>query len=78
MWLGSLCTSGLRTSNRHLQLDWTGRSCGLASQVTEPHINGLLTMRPYSPYNAGIKSLRATLPDEIFYWSFCFLNRVFR
>jgi hypothetical protein len=30
------------------------------------------------PFNAGIKSLRATLPDEIFYWGFCFLNREFR
>jgi hypothetical protein len=28
--------------------------------------------------NAGIKSLRATLPNEIFYWGFCFLNRAFR
>jgi hypothetical protein len=26
----------------------------------------------------GIKSLRAKLPDEIFYWGFCFLNRAFR
>jgi hypothetical protein len=24
------------------------------------------------PFNAGIKSLRATLPDEIFDWGFCF------
>jgi hypothetical protein len=30
------------------------------------------------PFNAGIKSLYATPPDEIFYWGFCFLNRVFR
>jgi hypothetical protein len=28
-------------------------------------------------YPAGIKSPRATLPDEIFYWGFCFLNRAF-
>jgi hypothetical protein len=27
--------------------------------------------------NAGIKPLRATLPDEIFYWGFCFLNSAF-
>jgi hypothetical protein len=25
-----------------------------------------------------IESLRATLPDGIFYWGFCFLNRAFR
>jgi hypothetical protein len=25
--------------------------------------------------DAGIKSLRATLAGEIFYWGFCFLNR---
>jgi hypothetical protein len=30
------------------------------------------------PFNAGIKSLLATLPDKIFYWEFCFLNRAFR
>jgi hypothetical protein len=30
------------------------------------------------PFNAGIKSLRAALPDEMFYWGFCFLNRAFR
>jgi hypothetical protein len=30
------------------------------------------------PFNAGIKSLFATLPDEIFYWGFYFLNRAFR
>jgi hypothetical protein len=30
------------------------------------------------PFKAGIKSLRATLPDEIFYWGFCFLNSAFR
>jgi hypothetical protein len=29
------------------------------------------------PFNAGIKSLRATLPDESFSWGFC-LNRAFR
>jgi hypothetical protein len=28
--------------------------------------------------NVGIKSRRATLPDEIFYWGFFFLNRAFR
>jgi hypothetical protein len=28
--------------------------------------------------NAEIKSLRATLPDETFYWGFCFLNHAFR
>jgi hypothetical protein len=27
---------------------------------------------------AGFKSLGATLPDEIVYWAFCFLNRAFR
>jgi hypothetical protein len=32
----------------------------------------------FLPFNAGIKSLRATLDDEIFYWEFCFLNRAFR
>jgi hypothetical protein len=33
----------------------------------------------YSPFNAGIKSLRATLPDDIFFYlEFCFLNRAFR
>jgi hypothetical protein len=26
------------------------------------------------PFNAGIKSLRATLPAEIFYWYFNFLK----
>jgi hypothetical protein len=29
-------------------------------------------------FNPGIKSLRATLPDESFYWGLCFLNRAFR
>jgi hypothetical protein len=28
--------------------------------------------------NAGIKFLRATLPDEIFFWRICILNRAFR
>jgi hypothetical protein len=28
--------------------------------------------------NAGITSLRARIPDENFYWEFCFLNRAFR
>jgi hypothetical protein len=27
------------------------------------------------PFNAGIKSLHATLPDEIFYWGFCLYMR---
>jgi hypothetical protein len=36
-------------------------------------LSGVLTL----PFNAGIKSLRATLHDEIFYWRFCFLNGVF-
>jgi hypothetical protein len=31
----------------------------------------------FKPFNAGIKSFRATLPDEIFYWEFCFLKRAF-
>ena len=45
----SICTSGLRTSHCHLQrsLDWTGRACGLAFQVSGPHTNGLLTMRSH-------------------------------
>jgi hypothetical protein len=30
------------------------------------------------PFNAGIKSLRETVPAEIFYWGFFFLNRAFR
>jgi hypothetical protein len=29
-------------------------------------------------FNAGIKSPRATLPDKILNWGFCFLNRAFR
>jgi hypothetical protein len=32
----------------------------------------------YESFKAGIKSLRATLPDEIFYWEFCFSNRAVR
>jgi hypothetical protein len=28
--------------------------------------------------NAGIKSLRATLSDEMFYWGFFFMKRAFR
>jgi hypothetical protein len=31
----------------------------------------------HQPFNAGIKSVRTTLPDKIFYWGFCFLNCVF-
>jgi hypothetical protein len=31
-----------------------------------------------TPFKAGVKSLSATLHDEIFYWVFCFLNRAFR
>jgi hypothetical protein len=27
--------------------------------------------------NAGIQSIRAMVPEEIFYWAFCFLNRAF-
>jgi hypothetical protein len=44
----SLCTSGLRTSH-HLQqsLNWTGPASVLASQVSRPHTNGLLSMRPH-------------------------------
>jgi hypothetical protein len=30
------------------------------------------------PFKARIKSHRAMLPDEIFYWGFSFLNRAFR
>jgi hypothetical protein len=39
-------TSGPRTSHRNLQrsLDWTGRACGFASQITGPHTIGLLPM----------------------------------
>jgi hypothetical protein len=37
-----------------------------------------LFLRAVNPFNAGIKSLRATLPDEMFYWEFCFLNGAFR
>jgi hypothetical protein len=33
--------------------------------------------KPGSPHISGIKSFRPTLPDEIFYWGFCFLNRAF-
>jgi hypothetical protein len=32
----------------------------------------------YYPFNAGIKSLRAALPDENFLLGFCFFNRAFR
>jgi len=44
----SPCTSGL-TSHRYLQrsLNCIGRACGLASQVSWPHTNELLTMRPH-------------------------------
>jgi hypothetical protein len=40
----SLSTSGPRISHRQLQrsLDWTGRVCGLAFQVTGPHTIGFL------------------------------------
>ena len=46
---GSLCTSDPTASHRHLQLslDWAGRTCGLASQVTGPHTNELLPMGQY-------------------------------
>jgi hypothetical protein len=30
------------------------------------------------PCNVGIKSVRATLSDKIFYWGFCFLNKYMR
>jgi hypothetical protein len=32
----------------------------------------LLHWYTVQPFNAGIKSLRATLPAEIFYWDFNF------
>jgi hypothetical protein len=65
---------------------------GTACSVRSPHRPGLLAAgsarytiwsfaadgNRISPFNAGIKSLRATLPNEIFYWGFCFLNRAFR
>jgi hypothetical protein len=31
-----------------------------------------------NPFIAEIKSLCATVPDEIFYWGFCLLDRAFR
>jgi hypothetical protein len=46
---GSLCTSGPRTSHRHLQgsLDWTGWTNGLASLGTGRHTNELLPLEPH-------------------------------
>ena len=36
------------TSHNHLRsLDWMGRACGLVSQVTGHHINGILHVGPY-------------------------------
>jgi hypothetical protein len=37
----------------------------------------MFRLRKVNPLTPGIKSLRATLPDEICYWGFCFLNRAF-
>ena len=39
-------SSSESTSRSHLQrsMDWRGRACGLASQVTRPHTNGPLPM----------------------------------
>jgi len=46
---GSLCPSGPKTSQRHLKrsLDWKGLVCGLPSQVTGPHTNGIFPMGPH-------------------------------
>jgi hypothetical protein len=41
--------------------------------VFESAVRGCSTLTKqleYQPLNAGIKSLRATLPDKIFYWDF--------
>jgi hypothetical protein len=45
----SLGTSGRIISHRHLQrpLDCMSWACGLACQVTRPHVNGLLPMGPH-------------------------------
>jgi hypothetical protein len=39
------------------------------------HTKYLVPFTKFEPFNTGIKSLRAALPDEIFYWGVCFLNR---
>ena len=54
----SLCTSGPRTSLRHVQrsLDWTGLARGLASQVTGPHTSWTFS------YEVTLKSLIFTPP----------------
>jgi hypothetical protein len=48
------------------------RTCTLLCILQKP------ILLHFNTFNAGIKSLRATLPDEIFYWGLCFLNRAFR
>jgi hypothetical protein len=43
------------------------------------HLGESAFIPPLFPsFNAAIQSLRATLPGEIFYWGFFFLNRAIR
>jgi hypothetical protein len=53
--------------------NWTRINMASYSNSNFQHHTSLLT----KPFNTRIKSLRATLPDEIFYWGFFFLNRAF-
>jgi hypothetical protein len=45
-----------------------------ASTVSASIMQNQHELKLREPFNAGVKSLRATLPDEIFYCGFCFLN----
>jgi hypothetical protein len=77
--------SGLRRSRLHvLKSGWPGSmSDKNADEVVYQHTqNGSdynfpsIYSQTLQHFNARIKSLSATLPDEIFYWVFCFLNCV--
>jgi hypothetical protein len=70
----------LTATKRHVMLitDWKRliellKMCKTSNRENfKCHVAEVLT------FNAGIKSLRATLNDEIFNCGFCFLNRAFR
>jgi hypothetical protein len=54
-------------------LQWMRQTCPIHFPLyNDPQINGKISAARSYHFNAGIKSLRSTLLDEIFYWGFCF------
>jgi hypothetical protein len=83
------CTAGyalqraacLMASPTLYNLFFCNTACTVGSKIPTLPLEGTTqwSYRTYShqPFNIGIKSLHAMLPDKIFYWGFCFLIREF-